>query len=90
MDLCESSNFEFLNGELRPDKRCNFTFINKLFSCESLYALTSEGIINKILDFKNGIEIISKYMPLLLGLEYIIEYTNNNKNITLKAQLKNK
>ena len=87
MDLCESSNFEFLNGKLRPDIRCKFTFINKLFSCALIYTLTSEVIINKILDFKNGVEIISKYMPLLLGIEYIIEYTNNNINITRKTQL---
>jgi hypothetical protein len=50
MDLCESSNFGFVNEKLGPDKRCNFTFINKLFSCAISYALPSEGIINMILD----------------------------------------
>jgi hypothetical protein len=64
MNLCESSNFVFVNGNLTPDKRCNFTFINKLFICAIFNALPYEGIINMILDFKNGGEIISKYMPL--------------------------
>jgi hypothetical protein len=54
MDLCESSNFEFLNWKLGPDKRCNYTFINKLVSCAISYALPSEGIINMILDLWMG------------------------------------
>jgi hypothetical protein len=45
-----------------------------------------KNIINIILDFKNEVEMISKYMPLLLESEYIIEYTNNNINITCKIQ----
>ena len=51
------------------------------------YTLVSEGIINSILGFKIGVEIISSHMPLLLELEKITGDTNNNTNIICQTQL---
>jgi hypothetical protein len=69
------------------DTRGEFTFINKLGSSVIDCALPSEGIINNILYFKTGVEIISVHKLLLLEIENITEETNNNTNITCQTQL---
>lgn len=51
------------------------------------YTLVSEGITNNILGFKNGVEIISSHMLLLLELEKVTDDTNNNTNIICQTQL---
>ena len=50
------------------------------------YVLASEGIINRILHFNIGVEVISSHTLLLLWLENIIADTHNNTN-TCQAQL---
>jgi hypothetical protein len=49
--LCETNNSEILNGKSGSDKKGEFTFINKLVSSVTDYALATDGIINNILDF---------------------------------------
>lgn len=51
------------------------------------YALTSEGVINNILDFNIGVKKITTHVALLLELKNITEDKNNNTNGTYQTQL---
>lgn len=83
--FCETNNLKILNGKFGPDKSLEFNVTTKLGSSVINYALVSEGIINNILDFKIGVEIIITHMPLLLELENITDDTN----IICQTQLQN-
>jgi hypothetical protein len=67
-DFRETNNFEILNGKFGSDTREEITFISKFGSYVIDNTLASEGVINNILDFKTGVEIISTHRPLLLEL----------------------
>jgi hypothetical protein len=53
------------------------------------YALASEGVINNILDFNNGVKKITTRVVLLLELKNTTEDTNNNTNVTYQTQIEN-
>ena len=53
------------------------------------HALASEGVINNILDFNNGVKKITTHVVLLLQLKNITEDTNKNTNVTYQTQIEN-
>jgi exonuclease III len=68
IEFFERNTFEILNGKYGADTNGEYTFINQAGKSVIDYAVVSEGLINKLVEFKIGNEIISCHMPLLVEL----------------------
>jgi hypothetical protein len=65
IEFCERNTFENLNGKYGADTKGEYTFINQAGKSVIDYAVVSEGLINKLVEFKIGNKIINCHMPNL-------------------------
>jgi hypothetical protein len=65
-------NFDILNGKYGADSKGGFMFISQAGKSVIDYAVASEGLIDNLVEFKIGNEIISSHMPLLIEIGNVI------------------
>jgi hypothetical protein len=81
IEFCERNTFDILNGKYGADTKGEFTFISQAGKSVIDYAVASEGLIDKLVGFKIGNEIISSHMPLLIEIGKVILKNGNTEFI---------
>jgi hypothetical protein len=71
--FCEKNTFAILNGKYEADTKGEYTFISQAGKSVIDYAVVSEGLINNLVEFRIGNEIISSHMPLLTEIGNITQ-----------------
>jgi hypothetical protein len=72
IEFCERNTFDILNWKYGADSKGEFTFISQAGKRVTDYAVASEGLIDTLVEFKIGNEIISTHMPLLIEIGNVI------------------
>jgi hypothetical protein len=68
IEFCERNTFDILNGKYGADIKGEFTFISQTGKSAIDYAVGSEGLIDNLVEFKVGNEVVSSHMPLLIEI----------------------
>jgi hypothetical protein len=66
IEFCEGNIFEISNGKYGTDTKGEYTFINQAEKSVVDYALSSEGLISNLVEFRIGSEVFSSHKPLLI------------------------
>jgi hypothetical protein len=68
IEFCERNTFDILNVKYGADTKGEFIFISQVGKTVIDYAVASKDLIDNLVEFKIGNEIISRNMPLLIEI----------------------
>ncbi|UYV84087.1 hypothetical protein LAZ67_X001133 [Cordylochernes scorpioides] len=79
LESLEDNSLTIINGRSTGDREGDFTYVSERGSSTIDYCIVSQGILEKILDFRIETQMYSDHLPLILKLTVQNTYENKSK-----------
>ncbi|UYV82798.1 hypothetical protein LAZ67_22000907, partial [Cordylochernes scorpioides] len=79
LEFLEDNSLTIINGRSTGDREGDFTYVSERGSSTIDYCIVSQGILEKILDFRIETQMYSDHLPLILKLTVQNTYENKSK-----------
>ncbi|UYV70306.1 hypothetical protein LAZ67_7002481 [Cordylochernes scorpioides] len=79
LEFLEDNSLTIINGRSTGDREGVFTYVSERGSSTIDYCIVSQGILEKILDFRIETQMYSDHLPLILKLTVQNTYENKSK-----------
>ncbi|UYV74237.1 hypothetical protein LAZ67_11002572 [Cordylochernes scorpioides] len=79
LEFLEDNSLTIINGRSTGDREGDFTFVSERGSSTIDYCIVSQGILEKISDFRIETQMYSDHLPLILKLTVQNTYENKSK-----------